>query len=133
MKYTFIILLCLSHFSLKCQNMPIMTFETKSYHFGKVKMGEKPSFTFNFINTGDKPLNIALVSGCDCSDIEWSNQTILPQSKGFIKLTFNTPRLEAEELNTLLKKHIDIVLKELYPNKDYPISDSVTFEIYVEK
>ena len=131
MKYAIIISLLLNVFLLKSQDMPVMVFETKTFQFGKVKVGEKPSYTYIFTNTGNKSMNIQLVSGCDCSVLEWSMQTIQPQQKGFIKVTFNTLSLDKDEYSKPLKKYIDIVLKEFYAGKDYPISDSVTFEIQV--
>jgi Protein of unknown function (DUF1573) len=131
MKYRILITLLLNVLLLKSQDMPVMTFETKTHQFGKVKIGEKPIFTYIFTNTGNKPLNILMVSGCDCSDLDWSRETIEPKGKGFLKLTFNTLRLEKEEYARPLKKYIDIVLKEQYPNKDYPIAESLTFEIEI--
>ena len=131
MKYITIIFFLLNALLLKSQDMPVMAFENKTFQFGKVKVGEKPSYTYIFTNTGDKPMNIQLVSGCDCSILDWSKHTIYPQGKGFVKVTFNTLALEKDEYSKSLKKYIDIVLKEFYTGKDYPISDSLTFEIQV--
>ena len=131
MKYAIITTFILNAFLLKSQDMPVMVFETKTFQFGKIKVGEKPSYTYIFTNKGNKPMNIQMVSGCDCSVLDWSQQTIYPQGKGFVKVTFNTLSLEKDEYSKPLKKYIDIVLKEFYAGKDYPISDSLTFEIQV--
>jgi hypothetical protein len=55
--------------------MPKMTFPVKSKDFGKVKTGDMPTFTYEFTNTGDAPLEIDIVSGCDCTEIDYTRTT----------------------------------------------------------
>ena len=112
-------------------NMPVIAFDTKTHDFGKIKTGDKPVFTYNFTNKGDKPLNIDIVSGCDCTELEWTTTTVNPGEKGFIRAVFNTTRAEAEDHKKDLKKYIDIVLKETNPKTGYPLVETLTFTTFI--
>jgi hypothetical protein len=111
-------------------NLPKMTFPIKSKDFGKVKTGESPSFTYEFTNTGDAPLEIDIVSGCDCTDLDYTRGVVPPNGKGFVKATYNTKKEEAHEHKKQLKKNIDIVLKQRHPN-GMSIFESVSFDVFI--
>ena len=70
--------------------MPVMTFNTKKTDFGNIKMGDKPVFTYEFTNTGTQPLDIELVDGCSCTELDWTRITVKPGEKGFVKALYNT-------------------------------------------
>lgn len=111
--------------------MPVMTFETKHHNFGQLKTGDKPVFVYNFTNTGTAPLDIDIVSGCDCTELEWTQSSVPPGGKGYIKAAFNTKKAEPEDHKKDLKKYIDIVLKQKNPKNDYPIVASLTFDVFI--
>ncbi len=110
---------------------PILTFETKSHDFGQVKTGDKPSFTFNFTNTGDEALDIDIVSGCDCTEIETAPFHVEVGGKGSIKATFNTTKAEHDEHKRALSKDITVVLKQLHPVSGYPLVSELKFTVFI--
>ena len=112
-------------------DMPIMTFNTKAKEFGSVKTGDKPEFTYEFTNTGTKPLDIDIVSGCDCTELDWTRKTVNPGEKGFVKAIFNSTKAEPEDHKKPLKKTIDIVLKQVHPKSTYPLVESLVFNVLI--
>ena len=111
--------------------MPVMTFDKKAIDFGKIKTGERPSVTYNFTNTGNAPLDIDIVSGCDCTDLDWTRSTVQPGEKGFVKATFKSDKAEAEDHKKQLKKYVDIVLKQIHPQSGNVLSASLTFDVFI--
>ncbi len=70
---------------------PVMTFDNSLHQFGKMKKGEKASHTYKFTNTGDTPLEIEIISACDCTTLEWAEGKIVqPGESGEIKATFDS-------------------------------------------
>jgi hypothetical protein len=117
--------------ALKADSIPIMSFDTTVCDFGNIKMGDNPEHVFKFKNTGNKDLNIDIVSACDCTELDWTKSTVPPGGTGFVKAIFHTLRTEPEDRKKLLKKMIDIVLKEQTPKNGYPIVESVTFTTFI--
>ena len=66
-------------------------FEGKSHDFGTIKEADGPvSCTFEFTNTGDKPLLIIdAMASCGCTRPEFPTKPIKPGKKGKIKVTFS--------------------------------------------
>jgi len=96
-----------------------MSIPNPMHDMGKVKKGEKASHTYSFTNTGNAPLDIELVSGCDCSIIEWPDGKIFqPGESGEIKVTFDSNR---EEQKGKMEKVVDILLRHEDPKTGYPI------------
>ena len=111
--------------------MPVMTFDKKTIDFGKIKTGDRPEVTYNFTNTGNAPLDIDIVSGCDCTELDWTRTTVQPGGKGFVKAVFNSKKAEEEDHKKQLKKYVDIVLKQMHPKSGNVLSASVTFEVFI--
>ena len=67
------------------------TFQTKSYDFGTIKEANGPvACTFEFTNTGDKPLLIIdATASCGCTKPEYPSKPIKPGKKGKIKVTYS--------------------------------------------
>ena len=67
------------------------TFEVKSHDFGTIKEEKGPvSCTFEFVNTGDKPLLIIdATASCGCTRPEYPSKPIKPGKKGKIKVTYS--------------------------------------------
>ncbi|MBL7814400.1 MAG: DUF1573 domain-containing protein [Saprospiraceae bacterium] len=111
--------------------IPAMKFDKKTIDFGKIKTGDKPEVVYNFTNTGNAPLDIDIVSGCDCTELEWTRTTVQPGEKGFVKAVFNSVKAEAEDHKKPLKKYVDIVLKQIHPKSGGPIAESLTFDVFI--
>jgi hypothetical protein len=63
-------------------------FETETHDFGKIKLDQAVSYTFNFINEGDLPLIISKVEPtCGCTVGEYTQTPVKKGEKGFIKVT----------------------------------------------
>ena len=113
-------------------NIPIMTFDTKFNDFGTIKKGEiTPVFIYNFTNTGNAPLDIDQVTGCDCSEFDWTRTTVAPNEKGFISVKYNSNKTEPEEFKKKLDKYLDAVLKQMHPKTGYVIMESVKFNVFI--
>ena len=67
------------------------TFTAKSHDFGTIKEANGPvSCTFEFTNTGDKPLLIIdATASCGCTRPEFPTKPIKPGKKGKIKVTYS--------------------------------------------
>lgn len=111
--------------------MPVMTFDKKAVDFGKIKTGDRPEVTYNFTNTGNAPLDIDIVSGCDCTELDWTRTTVQPGGKGFVKAIFNSKKAEEEDHKKQLKKYVDIVLKQMHPKSGNVLNASVTFDVFI--
>ena len=108
-----------------------MTFDIKLHDFGTIKMGDKPSITYNFTNTGDIPLNIDIVTGCDCTELDWTRTTVAPGEKGFISARYNSNKAEEDDHKKPLTKFVDIILKETHPSNGYPLVESLKFTVFI--
>ncbi|MDB4925304.1 DUF1573 domain-containing protein [Mucilaginibacter sp.] len=72
-------------------NVPIIKFENESHDFGKIKQGDKVSYSFKFTNTGKSPLIITnAVASCGCTTPQWPKTPVLPGNTGAISVTFNS-------------------------------------------
>lgn len=67
------------------------TFKNRSHDFGVIKEDGGPvSHTFEFVNTGDKPLIIVeATASCGCTRPEYTTKPIKPGKKGKIKVTYS--------------------------------------------
>ncbi len=91
-KYLFILLTCLvAACAAMAQDGPQITFNDKSHDFGNILEAKGPvSHTFEFTNTGNKPLLIIdVVASCGCTKPEYSGKPIKPGKKGKIKVTYS--------------------------------------------
>lgn len=91
-----------------------MTFEKELIHLGKVKRGDSRKFDFIFTNTGIDPIEIDIISSCDCTTLDWPRKPIKPGQKGTINVTFDSTKKEVSETID-----IDIYLKNIDPKSGY--------------
>ena len=95
MKRTLFILLAIVAttlaFAEKNDNGPRAEFTPMSHDFGTIKEADGPvSFTFEFKNTGNKPLIIVdAVASCGCTRPEYTTKPIKPGKKGKVKVTYS--------------------------------------------
>jgi len=72
-------------------NGPVLKFDKEIYDFGKIKAGDKVSYSYAFVNTGKSPLIITdAVASCGCTIPSWPNKPINPGAKEAIKVIFNS-------------------------------------------
>jgi len=70
---------------------PIMTFETTTHDFGKIKEQDGlATKKFEFKNTGDAPLIINRVNAsCGCTATSWTKEPVLPGKTGSVTASYN--------------------------------------------
>lgn len=72
-------------------NGPVIKFEKEIYDFGKVKAGDKVSYSYSFVNTGKSPLIITdAVASCGCTIPKWPKKPINPGEKNAIEVIFDS-------------------------------------------
>ncbi|MFM2393011.1 MAG: hypothetical protein RLZZ546_993 [Bacteroidota bacterium] len=104
-----------------------MTFEKETIALGKMKKGDKKTFEYVFTNTGKDVIEIEIVSGCDCTTLDWTRSPIKPGEKGKINVIFDSKEKELTEKSV----DVDIYLK----NKDKKTNSQImkilnyTFEL----
>ena len=115
MKSIVIVLLTVFSFSfLAAQNAGIdLTFEKEHLELGIVKKGEKRTFQYTFTNTGTETIEISIVSGCDCTTLDWTRGEIKSGGKGIIDVIFDSTEKEASET-----VDVDLYLKNINPKSD---------------
>lgn len=105
-----------------------MTFDHTFFDFGKVKKGEKRTHIFPFTNTGDEDLELDIVSGCECTTLEWPEfKKFKPGESGEIKATFDSTTEDGD-----VTKSIDIVLKHIDPKTGYQVFLELTYRAVIE-
>ena len=89
-KYSFL-LFCLLISMVALSQKPVITFEEKSYDFGKVNEEDgKITHVFDFVNKGNSPLVINRAQAqCGCTTPVWTKEPIEPGKKGNISVTYN--------------------------------------------
>jgi peptidoglycan-associated lipoprotein len=78
---------------------------------GEVKKGEKVSFQYELTNTGSETVEIEIVSGCECTTLDWPRKEIKPGVSGIIDVVFDST--EKEESETV---DVDITFKNTDEN-----------------
>lgn len=72
-------------------NGPVLKFDKEIYDFGKIKAGDKVSYSYTFVNTGKAPLIItSAVASCGCTIPSKPNKPINPGQKEAINVIFNS-------------------------------------------
>ena len=92
-----------------------LTFDKEHHQLGDVQLGEKRTFKYHFENTGTETIEIEIVSGCDCTTLDWTRGPIKVGEKGVIDVIFDsTTKEESETVD------VDIYLKNINPKSDSP-------------
>ena len=90
-----------------------LTFEKENLQLGEVKKGKKRTFQYTFTNTGTETVEISIVSGCDCTTLDWTRGEIKTGEKGIIDVIFDSTEKEASET-----VDVDMYLKNINPKSD---------------
>jgi len=99
-----------------------MTFEAPHVHIGEVKKGDKVEMEFTFTNSGTEDLKIEIVSGCECTTLDWPRKPIPPGDQGIISAIFDSTEKEKSET-----VEIDINLENIDPKSGYPMFERVSY------
>ncbi len=75
----------------------LLSFEKYSYDLGEVKKGEIKYFDIKFKNTGSEPVIIDFISSCDCTEVEFPTDAIMPGESGVLKVKFDSSDKEESE------------------------------------
>ncbi|MCF8281296.1 MAG: OmpA family protein [Bacteroidales bacterium] len=105
------------------KGLPIMQFETRMYDMGQIKKGDLKEYTFHFTNLGDVPLDIDIVSVCECTSYELGPSLVKPGEKGWIKVVFDSSKRDESDTSD-----VDVYLKNIDPEIDAPIFERVKFK-----
>jgi len=103
-----------------------MTFDARHIDIGQIKQGDTKAMEFHFSNTGSEDLKIEIVSGCECTTLDWPRKAIKPGERGTVTALFDSTKKEKSET-----VEIDINLENLDPKSGYPMFERVsyTFEL----
>ena len=75
---------------LVAQAQPTITFDKNVQELGYVLWRNPMTITYNFTNTGDKPLVISKVtSSCGCTEVDWTKSPIPAGGKGTVTAVFD--------------------------------------------
>lgn len=102
----------------------VMSFDTKEHDFGNINEGDKVSYTFKFVNTGQADLIISDAKGsCGCTVPEFPKEAIKPGAEGKIKVIFNSankPNKQRKTVtihaNTISGKEMLTIMADVKPN-----------------
>lgn len=127
----FTLALLFGSFGLQAQQEAVdLQFDKEHHVLGDVVKGEKKTFKYNFENVGTETVEIEIVSGCDCTTLDWTRGPIKVGEKGVIDVIFDSTEKEASET-----VDVDIYLKNINPksNSQYLIVLDYTFELLEKK
>lgn len=110
------------------KGMPVMVFEKRMVDFGKVKKGEKREYTYEFVNKGDVPLTIDVVSVCECTTAEWTEKPVKPGESGKIHIIFDSESKDQAETIEL-----EIFLENKETDTGYPIIERLQYKFDIIK
>jgi len=74
----------------------IVKWDKETIDLGAVKKGDKVDNIFTFTNIASVPVEIDLVSTCECTDAKWTIGEVAPGEKGTIKFTFDSSQKDEE-------------------------------------
>ena len=94
-----------------------LSFDKKIVELGAVKKGEKKEMSFSFTNTGNIPIEIELVTSCECTTLDWPQFKIFkPGEKGTINAVFDSKDKEIGETTD-----VEIILRQADPKTRNPM------------
>ncbi|MDG1099833.1 MAG: DUF1573 domain-containing protein [Saprospiraceae bacterium] len=109
-------------------SLEMMRFDEETYDLGPIKKGEKREFSYTFTNIGKEDIQIDLVSGCDCTTLDWTRLPIKPSGTGTIEVIFDSTEKEDSE-----PVDIDIYLKNINPKTGHPMLKIIDYSFQLVK
>ena len=81
---------------------PRLVFEKEMYNFGEIEEGDIVGKFIHFKNEGNCALAIKSVDGsCDCLEFRYSDNPVMPDSKGKIEVIFNSEGFHGRQVKFL--------------------------------
>ncbi len=84
-----------------------LNFKKMSYDLGEVKRGDVLFFDIEFKNISKIPIMIDFVSSCDCTEVDYPLDEIMPGEVGVLKVKFDSKdktESETTDIDVFLKK-----------------------------
>ncbi|MCC6754259.1 MAG: DUF1573 domain-containing protein [Saprospiraceae bacterium] len=75
-----------------------MSFDSSRYHFGEVKRGQVVERELSFVNTGTAPLDIALISVCECTTIDYPHHPVAPGESASLRVRYDSKDKEGPQV-----------------------------------
>ena len=97
----------------------LLRFDDELLLFGEAEEGDEVLADYIFTNIGRIPLEIDLVSACDCIKVDWPRGEIAPGEAARIETVFNTAGRPGET-----EKTIDVIFKNT-DKQGYPLVKQV--------
>jgi len=94
-------------------------FQNELLSYGQVREGDMVAAKYIFDNIGTRALEVELVSSCECMNIKWPTEPVLPGESGLIEIDFNTRSFRGD-----VTKDIDVIFKTT-DDKGYPLVKQV--------
>jgi hypothetical protein len=88
----------------------LIAYSEENIDLGKVKQGDRVTFQYEFKNIGTQDIEIDIVSGCECTTLDWPRDKIKPGESAVINVIFDST--EKEESETV---DVDITFKNRDP------------------
>lgn len=83
-------------------NPTSIAFEANAHDFGSIDQNSENQYTFNFTNTGDKPLIIETATGsCGCTVPEFPREPIAPGATSQIKVVYKPGKQKGLQNKTI--------------------------------
>jgi hypothetical protein len=106
-----------------------LRFDKKIVDLGSVNKGDKREMSYSFMNTGNQPIEIELVTSCECTTLDWPQFKVFkPGEKGMIKAVFDSTEKEIGETTD-----VEIILKQHDPKTRNPIVYIVQYKFAIIK
>ena len=99
-----------------------MAFDSEHINLGKVIKGEKVEFDYSFTNQGSEVIEIEIVSGCECTTLDWPRKKIHPGEVAAINVIFDSSEKEESEV-----VDVDITFKNIDPKTGDQIFKILTY------
>lgn len=101
----------------------IVSFDSEALDLGIVKKGDLIEGAYTFKNISSEPVQIELVSTCECTEAKWTTKKIKPGETGTISFVFDSSKKEKEETID-----VDIYFVNVNPKTGNPYSAFLTYE-----
>ncbi|NOT35818.1 MAG: DUF1573 domain-containing protein [Saprospiraceae bacterium] len=95
-------------------------FDSTTYQKGQIKKGEILQFEIPFINQGADPLEIKLISACECTKVDWPVLPIPSGQKRSLKISYDSKDKSGKQIVDL-----DIMANTI------PVNTFIKFELLV--
>lgn len=106
-----------------------LTFDKSIVDLGTVRKGEKKEMTFQFTNTGNQPVEMEMVTSCECTTLTWPQGKVFkPGEKGTIHAIFDSTEKEIGETTD-----IDVILRQNDPKTGTPVIYKLKYKFGLTK